>query len=62
MLPSIADKEVLSPLERLRVGARGGQMAWQHGNIHTRLWGTAMFAPSYTLGEAVLTRRQAGLT
>ena len=62
MLPSVADKEVINPLEGLRIGARRRQMAWQHGKIHTRLWGTAMFAPSYTLGEAVLTRRQAGLT
>ena len=61
MLPSVADKEVINPLKGLRIGARRRQMAWQHGKIQTRLWGTAMFAPSYSLGEAIVTSRQAGL-
>ena len=62
MLSSIADKKVRTPLEGLRAGARGGQMARQHGRLHTSFWGTTMFAPSNTLGETVITRRQASLT
>ena len=55
MLSSIADKKVHTPLEGLRAGAWGGQMARQHGRLHTSFWGTTMLAPSDALGEAVIT-------
>ena len=62
MFSSIADKKVRTPLEGLRVGAGGRQMAGQQSRHHTRLWGTTMFASSDTLRETVPASSQAGLT